>query len=828
MAQQVGASTGGVAAVDGALRFLGHHKRVLMVGAHPDDEDTELLTVLVRGMGAEAAYLSLTRGEGGQNLIGAELGVALGVLRTEELLAARRLDGAGQFFTRAYDFGYSKGLPDTWTHWPRDSVLKDVVRVIRRFRPQVVIAMFSGTPRDGHGQHQAAGWATREGFAASGDSVRFPELGHEEGLRPWQPMKLFQSARFDTAGTSVVLEGGQLDPVVGQSYLQIAMRGRSLHRSQDMGVPQRIGPSAVRLRLLEGRTGQASGLFSGIDTGLASLAREGKGRAAEAGRLRVLGEELGRLRPWDLHSLPGLRQQFLGLLGGEPDALSTPAADQLRRIDEALFAGSGVICDGVSANEFLVPGQPGRVVLSCWNASPDTVSLSATLIALGREVGRIDPTRVGPGAILSDTLVVEVPLTARLTGPYYHRGLAAPAGDMYRWWGSPTDGQPFEPPPLVADYRLGGAGPVRREVTYRFIDQAIGEVRRPVMVVPQVAVALDPANAFWHAGEGGHHRFTVTLRAAGREAARGEVRLEVPAGWDAGAPQRFDLSARGAEQRIGFTVRPPAGVPAGRFRVDAVAMLDTARYDLGVVRVDYPHVRPRQLVQSATSEVVLAEFERRSDPVAYVRGAADRIPESLLALGVPVVLLGPDSLARGDLTRFPVVIVGPRAYETEPALLEHSDRLLDYARAGGTVLVQYQQQPYFRGGFAPFPLSLSPRLVGEDAPFRVQTPRVAEETAPVRVLDPDHSLFTEPNRIGAEDWDQWIQERGLYFAGAWGPEWIPLLEMGDEGEPALRGGLLLAAVGNGRYVYTGLSFFRQLPAGVPGAIRLFLNLLALR
>src|SRR5689334_23030771 len=247
--------------------MLGHYKRVLMIGAHPDDEDTELLTLLVRGMGVEAAYLSLNRGEGGQNLIGPELGEALGLLRSEELLSARRLDGARQYFTRAYDFGFSKTLDDTWAHWPRDTILKDVVRAIRRFRPQIVVSIFSGTPRDGHGQHQAAGWAAQEAFRAAGDSTRFPELAREDGLRPWTPLKLYRSTRFDTAATTVTLEGGALDRSAGLSFHQIAMAGRSLHRSQDMGRIQNLGRSPVRLALIADRTGAGGdGLFSGVDT----------------------------------------------------------------------------------------------------------------------------------------------------------------------------------------------------------------------------------------------------------------------------------------------------------------------------------------------------------------------------------------------------------------------------------------------------------------------------------------------------------------------------------------------------------------------------------
>ena len=253
-------------ALDQELRMLGHYKRVLMIGAHPDDEDTELLTILVRGMGAEAAYLSLNRGEGGQNLIGPELGEALGLIRTEELLAARRLDGARQYFTRAYDFGYSKTIDETWQHWPRDTVLKDVVRMVRRFRPQIIVSIFSGTPRDGHGQHQAAGWSAQEAFGSRATRAGSGSCSGRRDWSPGAPLKLYRSARFDSAATTLTLNGGVLDPAVGKSFHQIAMAGRSLHRSQDMGQLQRIGPSQVRLALVEDRTGGGAGLCSAGST----------------------------------------------------------------------------------------------------------------------------------------------------------------------------------------------------------------------------------------------------------------------------------------------------------------------------------------------------------------------------------------------------------------------------------------------------------------------------------------------------------------------------------------------------------------------------------
>jgi LmbE family N-acetylglucosaminyl deacetylase len=344
-------STGGIVELDRELRMLGHEKRVLMIGAHPDDEDTELLTLLVRGRGAEAAYLSLNRGEGGQNLIGPELGMALGLLRTEELLAARRLDGARQYFTRAYDFGYSKSLDETWRHWPRDTILKDVVRIVRRFRPQIVVSVFSGTPRDGHGQHQAAGWAAREAFRAAGDSSRFPELAREEGLAPWTPLKLYRSTRFDSLATTLTLEGGELDRAAGRSFHQIAMAGRSLHRSQDMGRLQQLGASRVPLALLEDRTGKGGGgLFSGIDT--AGRAPGDIPRAADA----------------DPAALLSLRARW---------AAAGVAAEQLAHLDRAITTAAGVVCDARGDDDRVAPGQRITVTLECWN----TGSAAHTVVA---------------------------------------------------------------------------------------------------------------------------------------------------------------------------------------------------------------------------------------------------------------------------------------------------------------------------------------------------------------------------------------------------------------------------------------------------------------
>jgi LmbE family N-acetylglucosaminyl deacetylase len=819
-AQALGPSSGGLVALDQSLRFLGYHKRVLMIGAHPDDEDTALLTLLARGMGAETAYLSLTRGEGGQNLIGAELGPALGVLRTGELLAARQLDGARQYFTRAYDFGFSKSLTDTWRFWPRDSVLKDVVRIIRRFRPQVVTSVFSGTPRDGHGQHQAAGWAAREAFAAAGDPARFPELEREEGLKPWRPFKLYQNARGEPP--SLVLEGGVLDRAVGQSYFQIAMRGRSLHRSQDMGVPQPIGPFPVRLTLVEDLTGGGgSGFFAGIDTTLAGGL--GLAGAEDQPVADSLAAALRRITPLDPSALPELRRRLVGLLGDRTQ-WTIAAEDQVRRLDQAIAGASGLLCDATTSSQQVVTGGSLTVVVACWNASSEPIPVASRLRYGSADtlVRRQEP--LPPGQLRADTLALRLPDDFAPTTPYYLRQPVN--GAMYTW---PADqralwGEPFEPPPLVAEFG-NGEWSVQREVQFRYVDQALGEIRRPVFVVPRVEVTVEPAAGLWASSRSQTRSLTVRLRHLAGDSTVGEVSLHAPEGWTVDPPQPFRLGGS-ASGTFTFTVVPAGSQTRAVFRAEA---RDSAgrRYAASVTQVDYPHIHARQLAYDAEARMVLADIRVPARAaVGYVRGAADRIPEALGTLGMRLVLLGPDSLARGNLSRYQSIVIGPRAYETEPALEEHNGRLLEYVRQGGTLVVQYQQQAYFRGNFAPYPISLTEKL--GDTPARVAAARVSEEDAAVRLLQPGHPVFTSPNRLADADWNGWVQERGLYFARAWDPQWTPLLEMADTGEPPQRGALLTARLGQGTYTYTGISFFRQLPAAVPGATRLFMNLIGLR
>jgi len=793
--------TGGVAVLASALKQLGANKRVLMIGAHPDDEYSDLVALFARGMGAQVAYLSLSRGEGGQNLIGPELGPELGIIRSEELLAARRIDGARQFFARAYDFGYSKTLDESLRLWPRDSVLKDVLDVMRRFRPQIVVSVFSGTPRDGHGQHQVAGLVARQAFEVLRDSS-------------WGPVKLYRSLYFDTASATQRLDAGVLDPVAGRSYHQIAMAGRSQHRSQDQGQLEEPGPRIARLAFMEWRdrgrgTRDGDGLFAGVDTLF-------PGRSRYAALIDSARVRLNPLHPGGI--VPILTRALREL--GDADS------SQQALLADALMTAAGVAIDGYADDGIVVPGERVQVEASLWNGGDSGVALGSMDVAapVGWKVERLDPAAasLAPGTLAGRHFAVTVASDAPRSQPYFLRRPLI--GALYDWTGVPGDwrGLPFEPGPLQLTVRLTVAGEplvLTREVVYRYRDQSIGEVRRPIFVTRPFDVAVTPELVVWpiDGAAGGPRHFTVTVTNRARGPATAQVVCTPPRGWTALPAESLSFQREDESKSLTLTLGLPAGVRPGVYQLKAAVLAGGQRSEGALALIDYPHIRPRAAVHPSTAElratrIALPALTR----VGYVRGASDRVPEALQAVGIPIELLGPDTLARGDLSHYDAIVIGSRAYETEPALVASNGRLLDYARVGGLLIVQYQQYPFVSGGFAPYPLSIA-------RPHD----RVTDETAAVTELDSASSVFHVPNEIGPDDWRGWVQERGLYLAHDWDPAYTPLLEMHDPGEPPLKGGLLVAALGKGTYVYTALSFFRQLPAGVPGAYRLFANLLAL-
>ncbi|MDP2496505.1 MAG: PIG-L family deacetylase [Candidatus Palauibacterales bacterium] len=887
-----GGPTNSAAAEAGLLlRQLGSARRVLLVAAHPDDEDTALLAELDRSRGVRTAYLSLTRGEGGQNVIGPELGEGLGLIRTGELLAARRLDGAEQYFTRAYDFGYSKTAEETFEHWPRERLLRDVVWRIRSFRPHVVVSIFSGTPNDGHGHHQVAGILARSAFRAAADSTRFTDQ-LERGVDTWAADKLYRRAWRDPDRATLRVPTGEYDPLLGRSPFQLAMEGRSQHRSQGFGTVQPPGPRFTRLLLVENRTeaGPGEPLFAGVDTSLSVLADAlppGEGRPEEMrDRVEALRRAADRardsLRVLDAGAAaPALRDALAAAREAERLAASVGAegprrvlARQAAVARRALMAASGVSLRFRAEDDLWVPGQTLRVHAELWNGSDVALRAGAPELDLpaGWDVRLLPPDSVRPtasersrfygsepamaggsgslevaaGAMARWSFRVTVPDTAAPTQQYFLR--RERAGDLYRWPDDPDlHGRPHSPPLAVGrlPLRLEGAGSgpaamtaVRREVRYRGVDKARGEYWRPVHVVPRLSIAARPEVMISPAGGEGAARtdsVAVTVRSHVEDSVRAALSLRVPGGWSTEPGRRTVLLAgSGASETRSFRLRRTgghgdgtgsSGAPWTTHRIAAEARAaaaagdtESASWDRELSVIDYPHIEPAPLFRDADLRIERFPVEVDRDlRVGYVMGTGDDVPTAIRQLGLPVTMIGAARLRSGDLGEFDVIVVGVRAYEVREDLQAANPRLLDWAREeGGTLIVQYNKYEFVEGDYAPFRATMA-------RPHD----RVTDERAEVSLLHPEAPPLSSPNDIGDRDFRGWVQERGLYFLHEWGDAFTPLLSMADPGEEPRRGSLLVAPLGRGLYVYTGLAFFRQLPAGVPGAYRLFANLLSL-
>jgi len=878
------------------LRQLGAVKRVLVIGAHPDDEDSALLAELARHLGARAAYLSLTRGEGGQDLIGPQLGKGLGLIRTGELLAARRIDGAEQYFTRAYDFGFSKTAEESFSHWPRDTLLSDIVWVIRTFRPQVIVSIFSGTPADGHGQHQVAGILSREAFDAAADSSRFPEQ-LARGARPWRAEKLYRRTWRTPESTTLKVQTGEYDPLLGMSPFQVAMLSRSQHRSQDFGVVRPPGPRYTQLMLLRNLTDApgGAGLFAGIDTTVAGLVERLPESVRERARSRAATY---------VAAVAGARDSLRVL---DPGAARTPLRAAVRAIDDladlarsggaapdvraalerqrdlagrALLSAAGVTWRFRAHDDLWVPGETVRVDAEVWNGGASSLraghpnlnvpeSWSATLLPAdsveltpsersgfyraGAPVkGGAGTTTVPPGRLARWSFELTVPEGAHPTVEYFLR--RDTVGDLYRWPDDPSvRARPLDPPVATGSLTLSlgegsSAASVRTvsPVRYRGVDKAKGEFWKPVYVVPRLSVAAAPGVLVWPSGDTAERDVTVTLRSHVADTVHAVADLEVPDGWGIRpSDARIELAERGGTESREFALRDgaaghaggeadssfrtyhlrgvarAAGVPGSRGTGASAAAsgpsAGTRTWSRELTMIDYPHIDPMPLYTDASVRVerfpVKVDRTRR---VGYVMGSGDDVPDAIRQLGLPVTMIGPDRLRSGSFDDFDVIVLGVRAYEVRKDLQAANQRLLDWVRAGGTLIVQYNKYEYVDGGYPPFPATMAH-----------PHDRVTDERAPVKLLHPDAPPLASPNRIGDRDFEGWIQERGLYFLHSWDDRYTPLLSMHDPGEHAKLGSLLVATVGKGIYVYTGLDFFRELPAGVPGAYRLFANLLSL-
>ena len=820
------------------VRGLGVNTRVLMIGAHPDDEDTQLLTWLARGRQVETAYLSLTRGDGGQNLIGNELGEALGVIRTEELLAARRIDGAHQYFTRAYDFGFSKSAEETYKHWPKDSILRDVVSVVRDFRPHVIIAVFSGTPRDGHGHHQVSGLLAREAFDLAGDSVQMP-VAVTHGRLPWTPLKFYRSSRFGGEST-YRFDVGEYSPLRGESYAEIAADSRSQHKSQAQGTLRRKGVIMDGVRLEASRVSTVAqgmterSLFDGIDTTWARVTGEAHGTRTAIDSIPALIE--GVRRSYD----PLAPQRMLPALGklarltakwsaaGDRDAEAV-VAELGRRVDHAILLASGIGIEATADHEAWAAEESVRPKVVVYDR--DSRPLMAGVSFPTRDIGSLQ--QVAPmGAVqFSDTLQID-----SLTQPWW---LKRPRhGDIFGVPITATMEDAQHGPQAVVTGELDSARfSAPAGLMYRVADPVKGEIDRPIAIVPAVSVTVDQPIQYVPANRPFDRVVRVELRSASNHARTVRVSLELPHGLTAdsssitvglpdyagnfggeGEPQGIpggravatNSPARTAEFRVRGTLSE------GRFPIAATAESEGHRYATGYTLIDHDHIRPQRLYHDATIELSAVNVQVASGlNVAYIPGVGDNVAPMLAQLGVPLTIVEPDKVATIDLSRFTTVVVGPRAYESSPALVAANPKLIDFARHGRTLVVQYGQFEMANPGLMPYPITIVR-----------PADRVTEENAAVRVTDPSSPILSGPNRIGPADWEGWVQERSLYMPRTHDARYRAMLSMNDTGEQPNDGAILVAPLGTGAYVYTTLALFRQLPAGIPGGARLFVNLLS--
>jgi len=835
------------------LNRLNTTASVMMIGAHPDDEDSALLAYLARGENARTAYLSLTRGDGGQNIIGPELGEALGIIRTEELLQARRLDGAEQYFTRAYDYGFSKTLAEAKSKWPEDIIKCDVVRAIRLFRPMVVISRFTGTPADGHGQHQYSGYITPIAVKAAADPKQCTDAGE-----PWQVLKFYVEQSFsDKTEPTLRINTGQHDPLLGRSYFEIAMEGRSQHRSQGEGRLELHGNQFSGLNY-KGFEPRAS-LFGRLNASTSDIPLlTGNDEEAFKGWVKKLSTKLGDLGRTGLlnteESIVLLADVYSLAYEAESSTKNGESKRYIRAIQndaaEAIRIAANVEIDALADSETVGPGDDvtiavkvfsaakgktptiGGLVIGSWKPiSIGQISLSAPQ---GWRVSITDPPTQNTAGFNTREVTdanamfkVKVDRAAGLTRPYWLTEQRD--ADLFRWPDTDVQTLAFSPQAITAlvRVRIGGTEIILEQpVQFRFADPARGEVRREVNVVPalSVAVYLDLV-IVPQSSKPQMRRLVMTVTNNSFREQSGHVSLNIGTTPElkVSAPdgQNFTLKTRGAKTSIPIDITIPPNPAALDIPIRASAEVGQARYALTMNVVSYPHIQTHRYYTPADATLRIFDMKTAPVKVGYIMGSGDEVPEAIRQMRMDVTMLEEKDLASGDLSKFDTIVVGIRASETRPDLVANNARLLDYVKNGGTVLMQYQRFNWT--GLAPFPVDTQDKqgtTAGNIA-------RVVDENAPVKILDSANPVFNFPNKISEADFSGWVQERNAYNLVTFDPQYTPLLESHDAGEQENKGGLVMTKVGKGNWVYCSYSFFRQLPAGVPGAYRLFANLLSL-
>ncbi len=863
----------GTAGLKQMLLRLQTTARLMQTVAHPDDEDGGMLTLESRGKGVTTLLMTLTRGEGGQNKVGSNLFDVLGVLRALELTASDRYYGVEQRFSRVADFGYSKNPEETFQKWGgHDIPLSDMVRVIRTFRPDVLLARFSGTDRDGHGHHQASAILTKEAFRAAADPKRFPEQ-IKEGLQPWQAKKIyignvcgFGASTCPAENYTIRLNTGHVNPLLGMSYIQFAMEGLRHQLSQGAGGwSVEPGDRYTYYKLVDSvlppatdKDGHEKDFFDGIDTSLESLSSGfDTAGAKELEKIQNDLAETARAADRDPSSAAAPLISVIESLSALENRVRTgdQKQDVLARLREkksqarialnlalnlslkaSLVSPPGSSSQPAPGEDPLAaisPGQKITVRVKLHNRSTHPVQLRSLFLegqvndSAAKE--HVPPLR--PGQDYETDFQLELPPNTPPTRPALHRNDPERDG-IYTVDQPQYQTVPFPPPPLRVsahydvpdlDSRTPAVAPktpetlpeVSAPVLVAFTDEQGAEQKRPLAVVPVFSVELEPGEQIVPIANGSERSVKVGVSSNLTGVSSGSLRLEAPVGWRV-EPKHVpvELHDRGGKKHFEFKV-VPGSLKEGHTQIRAVLAANGKSYSEGYNFVTREDLASAYYYQPALQRVSIVDVKVPKDlRVAYIPGAGDEIPTVLQQIGIDVTVLPAEKLATENLAQYGTIVLGIRAYDTQKDVATNNQKLLDYVSEGGTLIAQYNAGAgdFNSGHFTPLPLTLS-------------RSRVSVEEAPVEILAPEDSVFHYPNQITQRDFDGWVQERGLYFADQWDGNFRPLLSSHDPGEAPLKGGLLRAQYGKGTYIYTGYAFFRQLPAGVPGAIRLYVNLL---
>ncbi len=791
------------------LNFLGS---ALYVAAHPDDENTRLISYFANDTKARTAYLSLTRGDGGQNLIGPEIRELLGVIRTQELVAARKTDGGEQFFSRANDFGYSKHPDETLEIWNRKEVLSDVVRAIRKFKPDVIVNRFNHrNPGTTHGHHTSSAMLSFEAFDLVGDPTKYPESASDFGA--WQPKRLlfntgwwFYGSRenFEKADKSKLLtvETGNYYTQLGLSNGEIASLSRSMHKSQGFGSTGSRGSQIEYLEFLKGDApADLSNPFDGINT---TWTRVNGGKA--------IGEILYALEKNFNFADPS--QMVPQLL--QARALIKNLSDshwrelKTKQIEQLILDCGGIFLEAVAETNSINPGATFNVRLEAINRGSAAVNLTSVTDKNGRSL--LEAPKALDSNIRQNMEASITSTTQSYSAPYWLNKKGTMG--MYN---APKEliGLPETPASEKVVFVLdinGVSLSVERDIIYKFTDPVKGEVYRPFEIVPEVTASI--TEKVWIFPSSSGQQVPVTVR-AGKDNISGTVTLQRPDGWTVSPAQHtFNLERKGQEERVMFTVTPPNSQSEGY--INPLVQVGDRYFNRELVTIDYDHIPYQSVLLPNEAKVVRIDIVKKGESIGYINGAGDAIPESLKQIGYSVSTITPSEITVSNLQQYDAVVVGIRAYNTVPELAFKQDILNDYVSKGGNLIVQYNTaHRLVTKEFSPYPITLSRN-------------RVTDEYSDVGILAPDHKILNSPNKITQNDFEGWVQERGLYFPNEWADEFTPILNMKDKtDDQPYQGSLLVAQHGEGYYVYTGLSFFRELPAGVPGAYRLFANLLSI-